>query len=170
MSSLRPWVALISASLIVSGCAGTNLIPEWLRSPQTAKSRPVEADAPAQDTESTPVADDPAEAGVQQVAAKENAGPAVKIGRADLLGGWKVTAGNDNCQLFMSLTGWAGGYRATTRGCSANPLVAVQAWSLNGEEVALLNGSGETVVRLIAAEKTRLNGRTGDGLGVLVFR
>ena len=81
-----------------------------------------------------------------------------------------MTSGEDNCQLYMSLTGWAGGYRATTKGCNSPVLGNVQAWSLNGGEVTLLSGSGEPVIRLTAADKTRLNGKTTAGETVMIFR
>ena len=42
------------------------------------------------------------------------------VGRTDLLGGWTITSGGDSCQLFMTLTSWTGGYRASTRGCNSD--------------------------------------------------
>ncbi len=47
------------------------------------------------------------------------------LGRTDLLGGWTITSGNDSCQLFMTLTSWTGGYRASTRGCTTNLLKSI---------------------------------------------
>src|SRR5690606_23494376 len=34
---------------------------------------------------------------------------AKEIGRSDMLGGWTVVSGSDNCKLFMTLTTWSGG-------------------------------------------------------------
>jgi hypothetical protein len=92
------------------------------------------------------------------------------IGRTDLLGGWTVASASDTCQLFMSLTTWSGGYRATTRGCGSETLQGVSAWNLEGQQVSLLNDSGSTVARLTAASKTQFNGQTTGGEAVSVSR
>ncbi len=55
------------------------------------------------------------------------------ISRTDLLGGWTITTQGDSCQLFMTLTSWTGGYRASTRGCNGNLLKSISAWNLQGE-------------------------------------
>src|SRR5262249_24090747 len=52
-----------------------------------------------------------------QTAMTAPATPGAALGRTDLLGGWTITATGDSCQLFMTLTSWTGGYRASTRGC-----------------------------------------------------
>ncbi len=49
-------------------------------------------------------------------AAPAAAGP---VGRTDLLGGWTIASSGNSCQLFMTLTSWTGGYRASTRGCAS---------------------------------------------------
>ena len=48
----------------------------------------------------------------------------------------------------MTLTTWAGGYRASTRGCSNAPLQTISAWNMEGGQVQLLNDAGATVARL----------------------
>ena len=98
------------------------------------------------------------------------AGGGASIGRTDLLGGWTVASASDSCQLFMSLTTWSGGYRATTRGCGSETLQGVSAWNLEGQQVSLLNDSGSTVARLTAASKTQFNGQTTAGETVSVSR
>ena len=98
------------------------------------------------------------------------AGDSATIGRTDLLGGWTVASASDTCQLFMSLTTWSGGYRATTRGCGSETLQGVSAWNLEGQQVSLLNDSGSTVARLTAASKTQFNGQTTAGETVSVSR
>ena len=113
-----------------------------------------------------------------QVAAIDGGGPAPMtppgggpaIGRTDLLGGWTLASASDTCQLFMSLTTWSGGYRATTRGCSSETLQSVSAWNLEGQQVSLLNDSGSTVARLTAASKTQFSGQTAAGTSVSVSR
>ncbi len=92
------------------------------------------------------------------------------IGRTDLLGGWTVTADGDRCQLFMSLTTWSGGYRATTKGCGSTSLQAISAWNLTGQQVSLYDNGGAQVALLYAATKTRFEGQTEKGSGISVFR
>lgn len=98
------------------------------------------------------------------------AGSNEAIGRTDLLGGWTVASASDTCQLFMSLTTWSGGYRATTRGCGSETLQGVSAWNLEGQQVSLLNDSGSPVARLTAASKTQFNGQTTAGETISVSR
>jgi hypothetical protein len=94
----------------------------------------------------------------------------VEVGRTDLLGGWTLASGGDSCQLFMSLTTWSGGDRATTRGCNTEALKGVSAWNLEGSQVMLLNDSGGTVARLSPTSKTQFNGLTQGGGPVSVSR
>jgi hypothetical protein len=59
-------------------------------------------------------------AGIPVASANTRAEPVVNdkapaIGRGDLAGGWKITTPSDSCQLFMTLTSWSGGYRASTK-------------------------------------------------------
>ncbi len=93
-----------------------------------------------------------------------------EVGRTDLLGGWTINAAGESCQLFMTLTTWAGGYRASTRGCTNAAFQGVSAWNIEGGQIQLLNDAGTTVARLHAASKTQLNGQTPGGGPVTVTR
>jgi hypothetical protein len=92
------------------------------------------------------------------------------IGRTDLLGGWTINAAGDSCQLFMTLTTWAGGYRASTRGCTASSLQTISAWNMEGGQVQLLNDAGSTIARLYPASKTQFSGQTEGGGPITVSR
>jgi hypothetical protein len=167
-------IHLVLLTFLLSACASTAPVSQRFRTPDATPPQDLTAD-----TADTSAADGSLTGNREQnVAETGAAGPTqdiagggnVAVGRTDLLGGWKVAAGSDNCELFMSLTGWAGGYRATTRGCSSELLANVQAWNLNEQEVILINGGGETIARLFATSKLRFNGQTEDGIGVTVFR
>ncbi|MBZ8135024.1 hypothetical protein CLD20_17240 [Afifella sp. IM 167] len=108
--------------------------------------------------------------GDTQVASAPPPSGGESIGRTDLLGGWTVASGNDRCQLFMSLTSWSGGYRASTRGCGSAALQNVSAWNLTGNQVSLLDQSGSTVARLYSSSKTQFNGQTESGAAISVTR
>lgn len=170
------FVAVSTMALGLSACAGSGFMPGRLGG---------QAPAPPADPVPGPVVEgtlnDPLTANPgQNVAAADNdpasqpvsgaSGSNVAFGRTDLLGGWRVAAGSDNCELFMSLTGWAGGYRATTKGCASVVLTSVQAWNVENREVILISGNGETVARLYATASERFNGQTEDGIGITVFR
>jgi hypothetical protein len=93
--------------------------------------------------------------------------PAAGLGRTDLLGGWTITSGADSCQLFMTLTSWTGGYRATTRGCNSDLLKSISAWNLNGTQIVLASQGGTPVAHLRSAGTNRFDG-TGDAQGAAV--
>lgn len=102
----------------------------------------------------------------QQVAAVDQGR---EIGRTDLLGGWTVAAGGDTCQLFMTLTTWTGGYRASTRGCASAPLMSISSWKLNGNEVVLSSGEGTPVARLYAQGGNQFAGALESGGTPITF-
>lgn len=92
------------------------------------------------------------------------------IGRTDLLGGWTISSAGDSCQLFMTLTTWAGGYRASTKNCKSAPLQTVSAWNMEGGQVQLLNDAGTTIARLYPQSKTQFSGQTEGGGPITVSR
>lgn len=116
-----------------------------------------------------PVAAEPLPEETQVAAATPPAN--VSVGRTDLLGGWAVSSGGQTCQLFMSLTQWTGGYRASTRGCADPTLAGISAWDLNGNTVTLKGGDGGSpVATLAAAGPTNFNGSTVGGAPITVTR
>jgi hypothetical protein len=113
---------------------------------------------------------DPSVGTEASAAAPAPAGATTDIGRTDLLGGWTINAAGDSCQLFMTLTTWAGGYRASTRGCGNATFQGISAWNIEGGQVQLLNDAGTTVARLYASSRSQLNGQTPGGGPVTVTR
>ncbi len=93
------------------------------------------------------------------------------IGRTDLLGGWTITSGGDSCQLFMTLTSWTGGYRASTRGCNNDVLKSISAWNLQGKQVILAGQGGKPVAHLASSGTNRFDGQVdGQGTAVTFYR
>lgn len=90
------------------------------------------------------------------------------IGRTDLLGGWTIAVTGDSCQLFMTLTSWTGGYRASTRGCNNEVLKSISAWNLEGKQVVLAKQGGAPVARLQSVGNNRFDG-SADGAGAVSF-
>ena len=91
------------------------------------------------------------------------------VTRTDLLGGWTITSGTDSCQLFMTLTSWTGGYRASTRGCNSTLLKSVSAWNLQGNSVVLAGQGGTAVATLASSGNNRFDG-TVNGQPITFFR
>lgn len=91
------------------------------------------------------------------------AGGGPTLGRTDLLGGWTVTAGSDTCQLFMTLTAWTGGYRASTRDCSSQVLAQISAWDLDGQQVTLASADGTALATLTSVGGGRFEGTLAAG-------
>jgi hypothetical protein len=100
--------------------------------------------------------------------APTNPVPAGGLGRTDLLGGWTIAAGGDSCQLFMTLTSWTGGYRASTRGCNNDLLKSISAWNLDGKDVVLAGNAGAPIARLKSAGNNHFNGQTEGAAGTPV--
>jgi hypothetical protein len=118
------------------------------------------------DPNAVPVAGDP---NAQQVAALPPAG--AEVGRTDLLGGWTVTSGTDTCELFMTLTAWTGGYRASTRGCQSTTLSSISAWNLENNVVILALADGTPLAHLRATAATRFEGTLdAGGVPISFFR
>ncbi|SEQ84529.1 Protease inhibitor Inh [Faunimonas pinastri] len=185
-------IFVAAASLGLAGCQSAS--PAYQPAPPPPMAAPPLAAVPAQPVSrntlpppeasmqapDAPMAGGPADQTMQpgtQVAslppaqsAASGSGGGASVGRTDLLGGWKLSSAGDSCQLFMSLTTWSGGYRATTRGCNGPALKGVSAWSLDGKQVRLIDDQGATVARLYASSKTQFSGETQAGAPVSFAR
>lgn len=95
---------------------------------------------------------------------------AVQLSRADMLGAWQLASTADTCQLFMTLTTWTGGYRATTKGCNSVELANVTAWDLQNNQVVLVGATGSQVASLAPTGGSRFSGQTKSGAPVTVSR
>lgn len=108
--------------------------------------------------------------GTDVAAAPVEPAGALEVGRSDMLGGWKISAGGDTCMAFMTLTTWTGGYRANTRGCSSPLLSSISAWDLVGKQVILKDASGQMVARLYASSAQKFDGQTAAGVPAALYR
>ncbi len=90
--------------------------------------------------------------------------------KESVLGQWALAGPSDSCQLFVTLTSWTGGYRASTRGCSSPELTSVGAWNIEGDLVVLKDNDGNAVARLAKAGATQYNGRLDLGGAVSMTR
>lgn len=108
--------------------------------------------------------------GANAVAPVSPAADSGEVGRTDLLGGWTINAAGESCQLFMTLTTWAGGYRASTRNCTNATFQGISAWNVEGGQIQLLNDAGTTIARLYPASKSELNGQSAGGAPISVTR
>ena len=128
---------------------------------------------PPVDTSTVPTPDtvaEPAPVSVNtQVASVEPAG-AEPVTRQSMVGAWTVSTAGSNCQIFLALTKWSGGYRAASRGCSAPTIADVQAWDVRGKQVVLVNASGSTAATLYKAGAERYNGQTPSGSAISFSR
>lgn len=161
--------AILGLCLVLAGCLGTRTRPAALPPAQTAPVRT--AELPPPQTPPAPVAEEPLPEPEQPAAVVPPESQALEIGRTDLLGGWALSSGGETCQLFMSLTTWTGGYRASTRGCNGPQLASISAWDLTGKTVTLKGGEGAvTVASLVATNEQTFNGATADGAAITVSR
>ncbi|RAI04512.1 hypothetical protein DLJ53_04410 [Acuticoccus sediminis] len=136
--------------------------------PPPAVEQPPQPETPEAPVSGEPLPGDQGTGGTNVAAAQPSS---VSVGRTDLLGGWTISSGGDNCQLFMSLTTWTGGYRASTRGCSQPSLAGIAAWDLNGSTVTLKGGDGSAAVATLRANSAQnFSGSTAEGSGITVSR
>ncbi|KAA0968267.1 hypothetical protein FPY71_18265 [Aureimonas fodinaquatilis] len=91
------------------------------------------------------------------------------VTRESLVGAWRVSSGGGNCQIFMALTQWTGGYRAASRGCPGQ-VADVSAWDVSGSQVVLKDNSGNTVATLNNSGDTRFEGTTSGGTQISLYR
>lgn len=99
------------------------------------------------------------------------ASASLTVGRADLAGGWTLESEGERCQLFMSLTSWSGGFRATTKGCNLPHLVGIASWNLNEKQVQLKSSSGEILAYLYPTAAEKFDGQTRrGGMAISFFR
>ncbi|MEM0907355.1 MAG: AprI/Inh family metalloprotease inhibitor [Pseudomonadota bacterium] len=165
-----PLLALVALGLGLSGCFSNKPRVQALPPAQTAPVQTAELPPPAVPEPDAPISDEPLP-GETQVASVPAEASALEIGRTDLLGGWAVSSGGDTCQLFMSLTTWTGGYRASTRGCNSPELSGISSWDLSGKTVTLKGGDGAApVASLVATDAQTFNGATSQGSAITVSR
>lgn len=86
-----------------------------------------------------------------------------------LVGAWKVTTQGSNCQMFMALTKWSGGFRAASRGCPGEA-ASVSSWNVSGSQVVLSDTNGNKVATLFQSSATQFNGQTNGGSAISFSR
>lgn len=106
--------------------------------------------------------------GQQQMAALPQ--PTEPPTRENVLGQWQLSGAGDSCQVFVALTSWEGGYRASTRGCSSPELTNVGAWNIENNLVVLKDNAGNPVARMTKSGPTRFDGRLELGGAVSMSR
>lgn len=91
------------------------------------------------------------------------------VTREGLVGAWRVSSGGGNCQIFMALTQWTGGYRAASRGCPGQ-VADVAAWDVSGSQVVLRDSGGNNVATLNNTGGSRYEGSTTGGQQISLYR
>ena len=175
--------AVLALLLAASGCTTSspqmsdNRGPAPLRpapTGQVASSQLPPPPAPPPPVSTMPTTDSMAQPGMSPDAAPIGGGAtqsasAAPVTREGLVGAWKVSSGGGNCQIFMALTKWTGGYRAASRGCPGQ-VADVSAWDVSGSQVVLKDSSGSTVASLNNSGGTRYDGTTTGGQAISLYR
>lgn len=171
LSIAAKWAALALVLPAVAACSGNSQrvrpLPPAPTGPVVAQPLPgTQPTVPP--PQQTPLPQEEEQPPQQQMAALP---PAQETPTQEaVLGQWGLTGPSDNCQLFVTLTGWTGGYRASTRGCSSPELTGVGAWNIEGNLVVLKDNEGNPVARLAKAGATRYDGRLELGGAVSMNR
>lgn len=173
---LKTSVSLVVLALAVAGCQSRSLGSIAPRGePQRLPSAPVEpvqqAELPqpvdsaalepnSQDTPTAPTAPAIADA-PQQASAPAPTGEPVT--RESVSGAWIVASDNPECRMILAFTKWSGGYRAATKRCNSGELTSISAWDVKGQQVVLMDSSGNTLARLYQTANERYDGTTNSG-------
>lgn len=92
------------------------------------------------------------------------------VTREAVSGTWTVSSDNSECRMILAFTKWSGGYRAATKRCESAELQTVSAWDVKGQQVVLMDGSGNTIARLYNSGGERFDGTTNSGQPVTFVR
>ena len=109
----------------------------------------------------------PAQAQAQLQQAAVSAAPPTQ---EELLGQWTIADNVVQCQLNVSLTGWQGGYRASTRNCHGSELKEVGAWNISGSQIILKTQDGAQLAVLRRTGPRRYDGALSAGGPVAMLR
>lgn len=109
----------------------------------------------------------PAQAQAQLQQAAASAAPPTQ---EELLGQWTIADNVVQCQLNVSLTGWQGGYRASTRNCHGSELKEVGAWNISGSQIILKTQDGAQLAVLRRTGPRRYDGALSAGGPVAMLR
>lgn len=107
-------------------------------------------------------------AGNQQMASTGNSN-APSLSPETMIGRWTVTISGSDCDLFLSMTKWTGGYRAATRNCSGMPS-NISAWDVKGNQVILSDNIGNQLAAVQAAGHNHYQGTTTSGQSISLGR
>jgi len=175
---LKTCVTLIALGLAVAGCQSRSLnsiAPTG--QPQRLPSAPVE---PVQTAELPQPADPAAIETSPREASAAPTAPAIAdespqttepapapsgepVTREGVSGAWIVASDNPDCRMILAFTKWSGGYRAATKRCNSTELSSVSAWDVKGQQVVLMDSSGNTLARLYQSANERYDGTTNSG-------
>ncbi len=180
-------VAALCASVVLAGCTrSTNLNQGGLLPTQQRPATPLTPTplTPVNQAQLDPVSGGPTPPTPSQVTPVETPVPEpekpVEVAKVEppkdskpltkeaLVGAWTVSTGGSNCQIFLALTKWSGGFRAASRGCSAQAISDVQAWDVKGSQVVLVNSAGSNAATLFKSNDSRYDGSTTSG-GAISF-
>lgn len=191
ISAIRPMAIVVVASFALASCQSSR-IGALQTQPQPAPLTPAPSGSVTTGQLPPPVQPDAqTQAGVQPdgfPAAPENtaanSGPQAAVSpdssvqnvaasgpltKEALVGAWKVSTQGSNCQMFMALTKWSGGFRAASRGCPGEAS-SVSSWNVSGNQVVLSDTSGNRVATLFQSNATQFNGQTIGGSAISLSR
>ena len=187
ISSIKPITVLLVAGVVLAGCQSSRMgALETQSQPAplmpapagtvTSNQLPPPVQPNAQQNGNFPTAPANASnpngtdvASVENPSSIQNVSTNAPVTKEALVGAWKVSTGGSNCQMFMALTKWTGGFRAASRGCPGDA-AAVSAWNVSGNKVVLSDTDGNQVATLFQSGATRYDGQTSGGSAISLSR
>lgn len=166
--------AVAAALIAVAGCSPT-VNPQPAPTPAMSQPAPIQPvqSASVQTTDLPPIAGTTSAPNVSPSTSPLPGSPATQNGQTgdtapsgstiggrdlsgsisieQLLGGWTIQAGAEQCRLNLTYTakGSTGRYRASTPACNEPTLTTVTSWNLLGNQIQLYNEADELVGTLL---------------------
>jgi len=181
-SIAKPLVCVLAFGVALSGCnRSLNSIAPSSSAPQRLPAAPIEsveagqlpppADQPMTTDQQAPMTPQVSQSG-DQIASTETA-PAPSgepVSRESVSGAWIVGSDNADCRMILAFTKWSGGYRAATKRCTSPEVSSVSVWDVQGQQVVLMDSSGNTIARLYNSGGERFDGTTNSGQPITFTR
>ncbi len=174
---MKTTVSLVVLVLALAGCNRSinSVVPAG--QPQRLPSAPVEPvqqaelpqpvdsseQLPPTETATAPIAPVIADDNTQVASVEPPAPTGEPVTREGVSGAWIVASDNPECRMILAFTKWSGGYRAATKRCNSGELTNVSAWDVKGQQVVLMDSSGNTLARLYQSATERYDGTTNSG-------
>jgi len=168
-SSKLSFLAILSGTVIISGCSSARLDEPTAQMPSVYKAAPVAKVQQSDLPPPAPVVED-ADAGAnKQVASLEPPENALELTPASVAGVWRASIGGTSCQIATPQTKFGQGYRAGPMRCPGL-FSDVKSWAISGKKLSFFDSAGNPIAALYSEATGGFSGQTTSGQTVVLSR